>query len=133
IDRPEAEELMRRSVLLAREARDAADRPSLVAASIGPYGAILGNGAEYRGDYGKTADELLDFHLPRMEVLAAAGPDLLAIETIPSVLEAEALVRTLDRLESPTAWISFSCRDGERTCDGTPFERAVDVATGSPR
>jgi homocysteine S-methyltransferase len=132
LDRDDAEELLRLSVALAREARDAAGRPALVAASVGPYGAILGNGAEYRGDYGKSVDELLEFHLPRMEVLVSARPDLLAIETIPSVLEAEALVRALGRLDGQTAWISFSCRDGERTCDGTPFERAVDVATSSP-
>jgi homocysteine S-methyltransferase len=132
IDRPEAEDLMRLSVLLAREARDEAGRPAFVAASVGPYGAILGNGAEYRGDYGKSLEELLTFHLPRMEVLASAGADLLAIETIPSVLEAEALVHALERLPGAAAWISFSCRDGERTCDGTPFERAVEVAGSSP-
>jgi homocysteine S-methyltransferase len=132
VDRRDGEALMRLSVSLAREARDGAGRPALVAASVGPYGAILGNGAEYRGDYGKSVEELLEFHLPRMEVLASADPDVLAIETIPSVLEAEALVRSLERLGGPTAWISFSCRDGERTCDGTPFERAVDVATASP-
>lgn len=131
IERDEAEDLMRLSVLLAREARDASPNGRLVAASIGPYGAMLGNGAEYTGDYGKDVEELLAFHLPRMDALAGAGADLLAIETIPSILEAEALVRSLERLDVP-AWMSFSCRDGERTCDGTRFERAVELAASSP-
>jgi homocysteine S-methyltransferase len=131
IARREAEDLLRQSVRLALEARAATRPDALVAASVGPYGAILGNGAEYRGDYGLGVEELLHFHLPRMEVLASAGADLLAIETIPSVLEAEALVRALERVGAP-AWISFTCRDGERTCDGTPFERAVEVAKSSP-
>lgn len=129
----EAEDLMRLSVLLAREARDAAGAGRLVAASVGPYGAVLGNGAEYTGDYGRTVDELLEFHLPRMRLLAGAGADLLAIETIPSILEAEALVRALAELPDAGVWMSFSCRDGERLCDGTPFEQAVRVASSSPQ
>ena len=122
-DREAASRLLARSVELAREAVD--DRRVLVAASVGPYGAVLANGAEYTGDYelgaASTARAALrDFHLPRAEVLAAAGPDLLAIETIPSVVEAEALVEVLDALGDVPAWVSFSCRDGARCSDGTP-------------
>jgi homocysteine S-methyltransferase len=130
----EAEDLMRLSVLLAREARDAAGgNGRVVAASIGPYGAVLGNGAEYTGDYGRTIEELLEFHLPRMQVLAEAGADILAIETIPSILEAEALVQALAAVPDARAWMSFTCRDGDRICDGTPFEQAVRTASSSPQ
>ena len=129
LDRDQAAALMRRSVELAREA---AVGRGIVAASVGPYGAMLGNGAEYRGDYDVGAEELLAWHLPRIEVLAAAGPDLLAIETIPSIVEAEALVLALEHVPEMPAWMSFSCRDGAHLCDGTPFERAVKTAASSP-
>jgi homocysteine S-methyltransferase len=103
-----------------------------VAASVGPYGAVLANGAEYTGDYDRTADWLREWHLLRLEVLATSGADLLAVETIPSIVEAEALTEALTRFPEVPAWVSFSCRDGARICDGTPFERAARVATTAP-
>ena len=93
---------------------------------------MLGNGAEYTGDYGIGADELLHWHLPRIEVLAGAAPDVLAIETIPSIVEAEALLAALERVPQIPAWVSFSCRDGAHLCDGTPYERAVKTVASSP-
>ena len=123
----EASVLMRRSIELAREA---GSQGHLIAASVGPYGAMLGNGAEYTGDYDRGEDELVAFHVPRMEALAEAEPDLFAIETIPSIVEARAIIRALERVPDVQAWMSFSCRDGGHICDGTPFEEAVAVATG---
>ena len=129
IERADAATLMRRSVELAR---DAASGGQVVAASVGPYGAMLGNGAEYTGDYDKDEDELVDFHVPRIEALAEAGPDVFAVETIPSVVEAGALVRALERVPEIPAWVSFSCRDGGHVCDGTPIATAVEVVAASP-
>jgi homocysteine S-methyltransferase len=134
LDHQAAAALFVRSVDLAREG--AADR-ALVAASIGPYGAVLANGAEYTGDYGlgdavAARAFLLDFHGPRAEVLASARPDVLAIETIPSVVEAEALLAVLDTVSNVPAWVSFSCRDGRHLNDGTPFGDAVDLVAGHP-
>ena len=43
---------------------------ALVAASVGPYGAFLADGSEYRGRYGVSAATLRDFHAPRLELLA---------------------------------------------------------------
>jgi homocysteine S-methyltransferase len=120
----EAASLMRRSVELAR---DAAPAGRLVAASVGPYGAMLGNGAEYTGDYDKDEDELVEFHVPRMRALAEAEPDLFAVETIPSIVEARSLARALGRVPEIAAWVSFSCRDGAHLCDGTPIVDAVDA------
>jgi homocysteine S-methyltransferase len=126
----EASALLRRSVELAREAQGGGGR--LVAASVGPYGAFLGNGAEYTGDYDRDEAGLLEFHVPRLEALAGADPDLFAVETIPSIVEAASLVRALERVPEVPAWISFSCRDGAHLCDGTPFERAIEAAASSP-
>lgn len=129
IDRNQAAALMRRSVELAREA---AGSGRVVAASVGPYGAMLGNGAEYTGDYDKDEDQLVEFHVPRIEALAEAEPDALAVETIPSFVEARALVRALEKVPEIPAWVSFSCRDGGHICDGTPIGSAVEVVASAP-
>lgn len=120
LDVDAAANLMRLSVQLAVEARDTywADprnrvgraRP-FVAASVGPYGAFLHDGSEYRGDYGLSEAELMAFHRPRLAVLAAAGADLLACETIPCLVEARALARLLEEFPGVNAWFSFTARD----------------------
>src|ERR1700733_13008475 len=89
----------------------------LVAASVGPYGAMLADGSEYRGHYALDDSALADFHRPRLQVLADSGADLLACETIPSLREARVLGGLLP--DFPLfAWISFSCKDGATTCEG---------------
>ena len=133
IEAEEAASLMRLSVALAREAAAADGSDRLVAASVGPFGATLADGSEYRGDYGLSAGALAMFHRPRFETLLDAEPDLLAIETIPSIVEAEALVTLLEDYSEARAWISFSCRDGACISDGTPFADAVALAASSDR
>ena len=139
-DHGQAESLMRLSVdlaLLAREAFWAHDecrrnriRP-LVAASIGPYGACLHDGSEYHGNYGLEKDALIDFHRPRMQVLADTGADLFAFETIPSLLEAEALLDLMQEFPDKRAWLSFSCRDGADVSHGERFSDCVALADDS--
>jgi homocysteine S-methyltransferase len=130
----EATDLLRRSVHLAFEARDwatrniAASGRLLVAASIGPYGATLHDGSEYRGDYSLSERDLADFHGRRLRVLSEVGPDMLACETIPSLLEARALASLL-QTETISAWISFSSPDGLWTSAGDALSdcaRALD-------
>lgn len=137
IDRADGLALIRRSVELARRARDRAveraartgdARPRLVAGSAGPYGAMLADGSEYTGAYDLDERALVAFHRPRAEALLEAGADLLAFETLPSAAEAAAAVRLLDELGGPPAWISFQCRDGERTARGEPIGEAVRAA-----
>ena len=132
-----AAELMRLSVSLASEARDRywaepAHRTErlrpLVAASIGPYGAFLADGSEYRGAYGLSVAELMAFHRPRMAQLATSGADLLACETIPCQVEGEALVRLLAEFPHITAWLSFSCCDAVHVCHGELFTDCVALA-----
>lgn len=132
LGRERAAGVLRRSVDLAREAAAGAGGRRVVAASVGPYGAFLGNGAEYTGDYDRGEEELIEFHAPRLESLAEADPDVFAVETIPSIVEARALIRTLERVPEIPAWISFSCRDGAHLCDGTPFREAAEIARSAP-
>jgi homocysteine S-methyltransferase len=126
IDRQDAARVMCNAVALAAAARDEfwssePDRSGrlrpLVAASVGPYGAMLADGSEYRGHYALDDSALADFHRSRLRVLANSGADLLACETIPSLREARVLAGLLP--EFPLcAWISFSCKDGAHNCEG---------------
>ncbi|GAA4484025.1 homocysteine S-methyltransferase [Microbacterium panaciterrae] len=131
-DAAQARALIGRGVTIARDVRDefASVRPGLrVAASVGPYGAVLGDGSEYRGRYGISAARLRDFHAPRLETLAAASPDLFAVETIPDVEEAVVLSDLLDEIGLPF-WFSYSVR-GDTTCAGQPLAEAYAVLAGS--
>ncbi len=138
----QAADLMRLSVQLALEARDAfwtvpenriGRVKPFVAASVGPYGAFLADGSEYRGDYGLTESQLMAFHRPRMAVLAASGADILACETIPSLLEATALARLLKEFPDATAWISFSAKDGVHVNNGETFAECVQTLEPFPQ
>ena len=137
----EALALIQKSVKLAIEARDefwanesnrVGRMKPFVAASVGPYGAYLADGSEYRGNYGLTESELMDFHRPRMKALIDAGPDILACETIPSLIEAQALVKLLEEFQSIEAWISFSCRDEAHINEGQRLEDCVRLVEASP-
>ena len=130
IGRAEAERLMRRSIELAKSARDASSDRGWVAASVGPYGAMLAHGEEYIGRYGLSVAELTAWHRPRLEVLTAAGPDVLALETIPDSDEAEALVGLIRELRIP-AWLSYTIA-GDRTRAGQPLEEAFAIAADVP-
>ncbi|MEU2180249.1 homocysteine S-methyltransferase [Streptomyces thermolilacinus] len=130
IGRDRAAGLLALSVDLAREAaRQArgagAARPLWVAASAGPYGAMLADGSEYRGRYGLDVAALEAFHRPRLEAVAAAGPDILALETVPDADEARALLRAVRGLGVP-AWLSYTV-SGERTRAGQPLEEAFGL------
>ncbi|WP_386338180.1 homocysteine S-methyltransferase [Xanthomonas citri pv. citri] len=132
LDVAQAQALIARSVALAMQAR--ADHltlhphasPLWVAGSVGPYGAYLADGSEYRGDYVLPIEQLMDFHRPRIAALAEAGVDLLACETLPSASEIVAL-RQLLRHEFPQlhAWFSFTLRDAAHLSDGTPLAQVV--------
>ncbi|MER7847904.1 homocysteine S-methyltransferase [Kitasatospora sp. NPDC096077] len=123
-----AARLLASSVELAREAvrAEPGGRRRWVAASVGPYGAVLADGSEYRGRYGLDHAELVAFHRPRLEVLAAARPDVLALETVPDADEARALLELVHGLGVP-AWLSYSVADG-RTRAGQPLAEAFALA-----
>lgn len=140
IDFQQAAALIDRSVRLVKEAREqfwdnASNRQGrrypLVAASIGCYGAFRHDGSEYQGNYRLSLQQLMDWHFPRLALLVASGADVLACETIPSLLEAEALVRLLASFPRIPAWLSFSCRDQRHICEGATLLEAVEVAASA--
>ena len=104
-----------------------------VAASVGPYGAFLADGSEYRGNYGLSTDELKDFHRERLQVLISSRPDYLAIETIPELIEARAILELLVELGSTIPfWISFSCKNDSEISSGELFSQAVALTNDLP-
>ena len=122
----EAEALIVRSVEIFNEVREdwwqnegkAQGRVyPLCLAGIGPYGAYLANGAEYRGRYGVSKEVLRQFHARRMELLWNAGADLLLIETQPSLQEA-LLEADLAEQMGADYWVSFTCGDDTHTWEG---------------
>ncbi len=127
-----AEGAMRRSVACAVVARDSFGngRQRWVAASVGPYGAMLADGSEYRGNYGRTVAQLRDWHRPRLEILADTDADVLAIETVPCLAEVQALVELLAGSGVP-AWLSLTAQDG-RTRAGEPIAEAFELAGSIP-
>ncbi|MFK8049580.1 MAG: homocysteine S-methyltransferase [Halioglobus sp.] len=120
------------SVELAQQAVDTflanqkTAKPAKIAASIGPYGAYLSDGSEYRGDYAIELEQLTDFHRARVDILSSSKADFLACETVPCLLEAQALNNLLKQQDKP-AWVSFSCADGVHLNDGSPIADAVQI------
>lgn len=139
LDEAQSRALIGKSVELARKAREAylAENAHagtlLVAGSVGPYGAYLADGSEYRGDYARSAEEFSAFHRPRVEALLDAGADLLACETLPSFAEIEALVSLLAEYPRARAWFSLTLRDSEHLSDGTPLRDVVAALADNPQ
>jgi homocysteine S-methyltransferase len=128
---------LRHSVRLAERARDRfagkTARKILIAASLGPYGAALHNGAEYHGNYDLRFDELVAFHARRLAVLAETRADLVAFETVPSLEEARAIVAALGQFPEVAAWITFTCRDQSRVAHGETISECAVMLDSVPQ
>lgn len=129
----EAEHLILKSVWAAAEAvkRNGATDVS-IAASIGPYGAYLGDGSEYHGNYQLSDAALKQFHAPRIQLLDQSNADFFACETIPSWQEAKVLSELLTDAHKQ-AWISFSCKDENHLNDGTPIAACAALFASHPK
>uniref|UniRef100_A0A8D8SMK6 Homocysteine S-methyltransferase n=1 Tax=Cacopsylla melanoneura TaxID=428564 RepID=A0A8D8SMK6_9HEMI len=123
-------ELIKQSVEYVKEAIELESRNTnvqnkdiLIAGSVGPYGASLRDGSEYRGDYAETVSEstMADWHRPRIQALVEAGADIVAIETVPASKEARMLCRLLREWPNQKAWLSFSCKDEKHISNGELF------------
>jgi homocysteine S-methyltransferase len=134
--------LIKKSVKLAIEARDEfwADESNrvgrskpFVTASVGPYGAFLADGSEYCGNYGLNEKELMEFHRPRMKALIEAGANMLACETIPSMIEAQAIAKLLKEFPDSVAWISFTAHDQKHVSEGQVFADCVSQLEDYPQ
>jgi homocysteine S-methyltransferase len=132
-DRESAEKIFHQAVALTRRVADSFPHRPLVAVSVGPYGAFLADGSEYRGQYGLTARELADFHRDRLATLAETEADLFAFETFPCALESRVVADLLaDEFPGRVAWISFSCLDGTTLWDGTPVAEIARELSDHP-
>ena len=123
----ETDQALITSTKLAKDAATQSGKSVKVAASIGPYGASLADGSEYKGNYGVTKSLLKDFHSKRLELLISTSPDYLALETMPDTFEVEILLELLKDCPIPF-WISYSCTQGNQTNAGQSFQAAVDLA-----
>lgn len=121
------DEAIYKSTQLAKDAVSQSGKDVKVAASVGPYGAALADGSEYRGNYGVGKTALTDFHAKRIELLIASNPDYLALETMPDTQEVEVLLDLLSDCPIPY-WVSYSCKEGNQTNAGQSFASAVDLA-----
>jgi len=126
----DADDALQASVAVARLATEGSN--TLVAASVGPYGAILHDGSEYRGNYGLSQEFLESFHRARLEVLASCEPDFFAVETIPDVTEARAIAAVLADLPDIPAWFSFTASDEAHLPSGESIEEAVLAVSALP-
>jgi homocysteine S-methyltransferase len=123
----ETDQALIASTQLAKSAVTQSGSDVKVAASIGPYGASLADGSEYKGNYGVSKSALKDFHARRLEILISTSPDYLALETMPDNFEVEVLLDLLNDCPIPF-WISYSCREGNQTNAGQSFQSAVELA-----
>ena len=126
----ETDEALLASTQLAKDAVNKSGKDVKVAASVGPYGAALADGSEYKGNYGVSKSALKDFHARRLELLIATSPDLLALETMPDTVEVEVLLELLSDCPIPF-WVSYSCKAGNQTNAGQSFAQAVAIAEGA--
>ncbi|KAF2827264.1 Homocysteine S-methyltransferase [Ophiobolus disseminans] len=145
-----AKDVVRTSVKLAKMARDEYvaertgngngdddnddDEKLWIAGSVGPYGAYLADGSEYRGDYSISHSSLKDFHRGRIQALVSSGVDILACETLPSKTETLALLDLLtSEFPQTEAWFTFTLRDSSHIADGTPLTQIASLFTHTPQ
>ena len=122
---------LRTSVAIAEKVRSeyraGSKRRIWIAASLGAYGAMLHNGAEYHGNYDCEFDELVGFHRRRIAVLAETHADFLAFESIPSLEEAEAILAALQPYPDLPVYISFTCKDESHVSHGETLRECAEL------
>jgi len=129
------DKMLQDGVKLAREAveqhRAQTGKLAHIAASIGSLGGALADGSEYTGRFGLSMEQIASFHKRKLQVLASEHPDVIAFETIPCVLECEAVLSVLKEVKNdisslPPVWLSLACSDGEHLNDGSKVLDAMN-------
>jgi homocysteine S-methyltransferase len=127
----DAANALRASVAIAeqvrREYQARSPRRIWIAASLGSYGAMLHDGAEYHGNYNCSFHELVGFHSRRIAVLAQTNADLLAFESIPSLEEAKAILVALRSYPDLPVYLSFTCHDGAHVSHGETLRTCAEL------
>lgn len=125
-----ATDALRLSIDLAAAARNKyrqqSSRPVWIAASLGPYGSALHDGSEYHGNYGVGFADLVRFHAERLAVVETTAADFVALESVPSLEEAEAIVEALHQHPSVHGWISFTCKDEVHVSHGEKLAHCAE-------
>jgi len=84
------------------------------------------NGAEYHGNYDVSFADLVQFHADRLAVVETTQADLVALESVPSLEEAEAIVEALHQHPSLQGWISFTCKDEQHVSHGEKLAHCAE-------
>jgi homocysteine S-methyltransferase len=129
----QSKELIRLGIELADRARGdfLKENPggkAFVAASIGPFGAFLADGSEYRGNYAARVQKIRNFHSSRIEIIQEVADkfDFWAVETLPSLEEALIVADILGEDPHP-AWFSFTLSDQQHIAEGTSLAEVARV------
>ncbi|MDJ0869310.1 MAG: homocysteine S-methyltransferase family protein [Myxococcota bacterium] len=117
-----AAELTALAVELARRAAAAGPGPIWIAGSMPTLEDC------YRPDLVPPDDALAREHAEHAGNLAAAGCDLVLVETMNSVREARAATRAARDTDLPV-WVSFVTDAGARLLSGEPLREALDAIT----
>src|ERR1700679_2862356 len=132
-----ADNALRASVALAEKVRSEyqadSQRPIWIAASLGPYGAMLHNGAEYHGNYDYSFEDLAGFHRRRITVLARTNADFFVFESIPSLEEARAILAALQPYPDLAAYLSFTCGDAIHVSHGETLRACAELLDAQPQ
>lgn len=112
------QEAVHAAVRLAREAADEAPQPVWVAGSLAPLGDC------YAPEEVPVQEVLVDEHGRFAEVLKDAGVDLILVETMNTVREAEAAARAA-RATGSRVWVSLIVQEGARLLSQEPLAPAL--------
>lgn len=115
-----ARELSSRAVATAKEAIVEFGSPALVAGSVSSLEDC------YRPDLVPSVDECRDEHSERIQHLVEGGVDLLLIETMNSIREAEVAAKIATATGLPT-WVTFVCDKKGRILSGESLSHAAEL------
>lgn len=126
---PESKGFISHAVKIAQQARDDYEKETgkhaYIIGTVGPYGAYLADGNEYRGDYNLSFDEYKSFYYEKIKLIINAGADVIGIETQPKLSETKAILSIIHTLSPIPVYVSFTLKDATHISEGIKLSRAV--------